>query len=172
MIEIRPEVATDHARVYEIQAAAFERRNEAELVDRLRDVAAPQLSLVAHEGDQLLGHVFFSPVTIGEPSASPAAGGLAPVAVDPARQRSGIGVALIKAGLAACPALGWQAVFLVGNPAYYSRFGFVLAAPMGFTYGDPIFDAVFQVKELTSGALEGTRGRVHFHPAFVETGCG
>jgi putative acetyltransferase len=172
MIEIRPEVAADHARVFEIEAAAFERRNEAELVDRLREVATPQLSLVAHDGDRLLGHIFFSPVAVGESPASPAASGLAPVAVDPALQRSGVGVALIQAGLAACPALGWQAVFLVGSPVYYARFGFTLAAPMGFTYGDPLFDAVLQVNELAAGALEGMRGCVHFHPAFVETGCG
>jgi putative acetyltransferase len=172
MLAIRAEETADHARVFEIQAAAFERRNEADLVEILRRSADPQLSLVAEEGDRILGHIFFSPVEIEPSRESPGVAGLAPVAVDPAHQGRGIGAALVRAGLEGCPALGWRAIFLVGDPRYYSRIGFVLASPMGFRYGSPLFDPVLQVYEFSEGVLGGHGGRVRFHPAFAETGCG
>lgn len=172
MLAIRAEEKSDHARVFEIQAAAFGRRNEADLVEMLRTSAHPQISLVAEEQGQILGHIFFSPVEIESSQDSPSVAGLAPVAVDPAHQRRGIGSALIRAGLHGCRELGWQAVFLVGNPAYYSRFGFSLAFPRSFTYGNPLFDSALQVFESHPGVLAGCRGRVRFHAAFSQTGCG
>jgi putative acetyltransferase len=62
----------------------------------------------------------------------------------------------------------WQAVFLVGNPLYYARFGFAPAGPRGFSYGDPAFEPAFQVLDLEPHALAGCAGRVRFHPAFAE----
>jgi len=105
-------------------------------------------------------------------SDGPPLGGLAPVAVHPSRQARGIGAALIRTGLDGCRELGWRAIFLVGSPDYYARFGFTRAAPLGFSYGDPVFDAALQVAELEPGALAGARGRVQFHPAFSQTGTG
>lgn len=172
MLAIRSEEKADHSRVFEILTAAFERSNEANLVEVLRSSAEPYISIVAEEDGRILGHIFFSPVEIessGEPSGL---AGLAPVAVDPAHQGLGIGGALIRAGLERCRELGWQAVFLVGDPAYYARFGFALASPMRFSYGNPAFDAVFQVYEVSPGVLDGHGGRVLFHPALAETGCG
>ena len=93
---------------------------------------------------------------------------LGPMAVRPDRQGEGIGGALVRAALAGAGELGWPAVFLVGDPAYYVRFGFELAAPRGFTYGHPHFDPVLQVAVLTAGALDGRSGRVCFHPAFAD----
>lgn len=171
MLTIRAEAGADHAHVFAIQTAAFGRRNEGDLVEALRAGSAASLSLVAEDEGRILGHVFFSPVTIESPG-SPDAAGLAPVAVDPAHQGRGIGAALVAAGLEACPRLGWQAVFLVGDARYYARFGFTLAAPLGFTYGDPALDAALQVRAFGADVLEGHGGRVRFHPAFVETGCG
>jgi putative acetyltransferase len=59
-------------------------------------------------------------------------------------------------------------VFLLGEPAYYARFGFVMAAPRGFHYESEAFDAGFQVLELVEGALAGHAGRVLYHPAFAQ----
>ena len=171
MVSIRPEQSTDPPRVFEIQAEAFGRRNEAELVNLLRASAQPQISLVAEESGRVVGHIFFSPVEI-ESAGSPRAAGLAPVAVAPDQQGRGVGAALIRAGLERCPGVGWKAVFLVGAPGYYSRFGFGLAARRGFSYGDPLFDSVLQVHELEPDALDGHGGLVRFHRSFAETGCG
>jgi putative acetyltransferase len=65
------------------------------------------------------------------------------------------------------PSLGWEAVFLLGDPAYYARFGFRAAAPP-FTFGDPAADPALQLLELRPGVLAGQSGRVRYHPAFVE----
>lgn len=165
---IRDETPSDHAYVDRILEAAFGRPNEAELVRKLRESAQPQLSLVAEVGGEVVGHVFFSPVSIEGPSASPPVAGLGPLAVAPELQRGGAGSALVRAGLAACIPLGWQAVFLLGNPAYYSRFGFVLAAPLGFRYESELFDSAFQVVDITPAALSGCRGWVRYHEAFAE----
>jgi predicted N-acetyltransferase YhbS len=168
-IRVRTERDSDHERVAAIHEAAFGRPHEARLVAVLRAAARPRLSLVAEIDGRIVGHVFFSPVSIDAPAAPPAAG-LAPVGVDPPAQGRGVGSALIREGLRRCPDLGWQAVFLVGNPAYYARFGFVLAAPLGLRYRSADYDRVFQVIELGAGALRGGRGQVHLHGAFDETG--
>jgi putative acetyltransferase len=96
------------------------------------------------------------------------AGGLAPVGVLPDAQAAGAGSALIRAGIEASRALGWELLFVLGNPAYYGRFGFVLAAPHGLHYESHAFDGAFQVQELVGGALARSRGWVRYHPAFSE----
>jgi CDP-diacylglycerol--glycerol-3-phosphate 3-phosphatidyltransferase len=168
-IRIHAETPTDHGRVYAIQTAAFGGPNEAELVDALRASAHPQLSLVAEVESELVGHIFFSPVSIDGPLSAPPCAGLAPVGVLPSHQGRGIGTALIRTGLDRCSDLGWKAVFLVGNPDFYSRFGFALAAPRGLRYESASFDTVFQVLELQRGALRDRRGWVRYHEAFART---
>jgi putative acetyltransferase len=165
---IRQETSIDFARVDEIQQAAFGQPQEAELVRALRSAAQPQLSLVAELAGQIVGHVFFSPVRIDGDAASPSLGGLAPLAVDPEQQGRGAGSALVCAGLEACRPLGWQAIFLLGNPAYYSRFGFELAAPRGFHYESAAFDVAFQLLELVPGALADKSGWILYHSAFED----
>ena len=68
----------------------------------------------------------------------------------PDAQGRGAGGALIRAGIEASRALGWELLFVLGNPAYYGRFGFVLAAPHGLHYESHAFDARFQVQELAA----------------------
>lgn len=168
MIQVRSERAADREQVFALQATAFGRSDEAELVGTLRATAHPQVSLVASLDEELVGHIFFSPVSIESSVPSPPCAALGPVGVLPARQSCGVGSALIRAGLDRCVELGWQAVFLVGDPAFYARFGFVLAAPRGLRYVSHAFDPAFQVVELRRGALQGCRGWVHFHEAFDE----
>lgn len=166
-LTIRQETTSDQARVDEIQRAAFGRAAEADLVRALRSSAQPQLSLVAELGSEIVGHVFFSPVSIELGAQASPLAGLAPLAVASAAQGQGAGSALVRAGLEASLALGWQAVFLLGNPAYYGRFGFVLASPLGFHYENEAFDTAFQVIELVRGTLAGRRGWVRYHSAFT-----
>jgi putative acetyltransferase len=147
-----------------VHEAAFGRPGEAKLVARLRQAARPCVSLVAERAGRVIGHVFFSPVALGDVRA----GGLAPVGVLPDEQGGGAGGALIQAGIEASRALGWELLVVLGNPAYYGRFGFVLAAPHGLHYESHAFDAAFQVRELAGGALARSRGWVRYHPAFAE----
>jgi putative acetyltransferase len=167
-VRIRLEQPADHADVDAIVEAAFERADEARLVAALREIAQPRISLVAEAAGRVVGHVFFSPVRIEpEPSEAPAVCGLAPLAVQPGLQRQGVGSALVHEGLERCAELGWRAVFVVGDPGYYSRFGFVLAAPLGFRYESEAFDSAFQVLELAPGCLARCRGWVRYHDAFT-----
>ena len=154
-----------------VQEAAFARRAEADLVSALRSSVRPQLSLVAELGADLVAHVFFSPVSIWSPGApAPSAAALAPIGVLPAQQGRGVGSALVRSGLDECARLGWRAVFLVGEPAFYARFGFELAAARDLHYESAAFDPVFQVRELERGELAGFRGWVEFPQAFAALG--
>jgi putative acetyltransferase len=165
---VRPERPADARAVWTVHEAAFGRPDEAKLVARLRQQASPCLSLVTETAGRVTGHVFFSPVMVDGERPAPPAGGLAPVGVLPEAQGRGAGAALVRAGVEASRALGWRLLFLLGNPAYYGRFGFELAAPRGLHYESHAFDRGFQVLELAPGALEGVRGWVHYHPAFQE----
>ena len=95
---------------------------EAAIVDGLRAAGALTLSLVAIEGDELVGHVAFSTVTID--GAERGWVGLGPVSVRPGRQRGGIGSGLIRESLRRLREMGAGGCVLLGDPAYYGRFGF------------------------------------------------
>jgi putative acetyltransferase len=85
------------------------------------------LSLVAVEGDEIVGNVLFSRMT-----APFRALGLGPVSVKPSRQRRGIGSRLIRTGLDRARGAGWRGVFVLGDPKFYSRFGFDPGLAGGF----------------------------------------
>ena len=164
---IRAERESDREAVHAVNTAAFETRAEADLVDRLRRQADPVVSLVAETDGEVVGHIFFSPVTL---DAFPELKwmGLAPMAVAPAHQRTGIGSALVRGGLDRCSESGVSAVVVLGHPEYYPRFGFAPSSGFGIGSEYDVPDEVFMVKELHHGALEGVTGTVKYHPAFGE----
>lgn len=165
-VDVRAERPADLDAVRRVNDAAFGRDAEGRLVDALRASASPVVSLVACEGDEVVGHILFTPVTITDPDVPWTAMGLGPMAVRPDRQRGGVGSALVRAGLEACRALGHDVVVVLGHPEYYPRFGFTPAPPRGLTCKWPVPDDVFMVAELAPGALRGRAGRVEYHPAF------
>lgn len=170
-LRVRAEDPDDVDGTYSVVESAFGRRLEADLVDALRRTASPRLSLVADVDGAVVGHVFFSPSTVESDRPAPDVAQLAPVSVAPSHQGRGVGSELVRVGLSRCRAIGWSAVFLVGDPAFYSRFDFRMAGPLGFSYPGPS-DRYLQVLELRSGALSGVGGRIRLHPAFAEVGAG
>src|SRR5262245_55708555 len=124
---IRHEEAADVPIVRAVNLAAFGSPIEANIVDALRSAAVRTLSLVAEDAGEIAGHIMFSPVDVAG-AADLNAMALAPMAVTPARQRTGIGSALVRAGLAECRSAGVHAIFVVGHPTYYPRFGFQSAS--------------------------------------------
>ena len=164
---VRTERDSDRGAVFALNAAAFETDAEARLVVRLRADVAPLVSLVADDGGEVVGHILFSPVTLDGANASRAIG-LAPMAVVPGRQRSGIGSGLVRAGLEACRELGVTWVVVLGHPEYYPRFGFVPASRFGLTCEYDVPDEVFMAQELVEGSLAECEGCVRYHPAFAE----
>lgn len=165
---IRAERPGEEVAVRAVNDAAFGREAEGALVDRLRERGKLLLSLVAEEEGAIVGHVAFTrvrPVAGGEGVAG---AGLAPMAVLPGRQRAGVGSRLVRAGIEACRAAGIGYVVVLGHPEYYPRFGFVPAGLFGISCRWPVPDEAFQVRELTSGALDAVRGTVEYEPEFDE----
>lgn len=124
---IRPEHPTDREAISALITEAFLRAehsagNEAKIVEDLREAGCLTLSLVALEDNRIVGHVAFSPVTVGGKSCGWF--GLGPVASTPSRQRQGIGSALVEAGLNMLRSQGARGCVVLGEPAYYGRFGF------------------------------------------------
>ena len=127
---IRTEAPGDEAAIHDLIARAFAPMpfadgDEQDLVDRLRADGDLALSLVAVDADgAVVGHVGFSPATIDHTACGWLQ--MAPVSVCPSRQLQGIGSALIEAGLRRLREQGASGVAVVGNPAYYERFGFTV----------------------------------------------
>jgi len=165
-VEIRPERAADVAAIRTVHTEAFGRPDEAGLVDRLRERARPYVGLVAADGGEIVGHIVFTPVTLHCYQAPYTITALAPLAVRPAWQRRGVGAALVREGLAACRAGGRDVVVVVGHPAFYPRFGFVRARPLGLMSEPEFSDDAFMVAELTPRALRGRRGVVLYSADF------
>ena len=169
MIIIRPEKPEHVQGVRMVEERAFNRTGEADLVDCLRARGAVTLSLVAVEDGQVLGHVLFSPVTIGEGPDALLAQGMGPVAVLPERQNEGIGSRLVRAGLEECRQANVPAVVVLGNPKYYMRFGFGPARRFGIRFPDAnVPEDAFMVIELHRGILDGHAGDVIYQPEFMD----
>jgi putative acetyltransferase len=157
---IRPETSADARAIHFIHEAAFGRPDEADLVDALRGEDAVRCSLVAEVDAIPAGHVLFTRMWIG---AVPAVA-LAPVAVLPAHQRKGIGDALIRAGLDRLAVLGERIVIVLGEPEYYSRFGF--SPRKAAALESPFPPEAYMALELEPDALQGIKGRVRYARAF------
>jgi putative acetyltransferase len=124
---IRPETIADFAAIRNILIAAFasephSRQTEHLIVEALREAGAMTIGLVAEIDGTVVGHIAFSPAQINGEDCGWFI--LGPVAVEPARQRQGIGAALIREGLQRLHDLGAKGCALVGHPGYYGRFGF------------------------------------------------
>jgi putative acetyltransferase len=168
-VNIRPESPDDKDAIYAVNEAAFGRPDEAILVDKLRDSGGHLVSLVAmSDENQVLGHVLFTPVAVEGSEEIFECAALGPVAVLPAFQRQGIGAALIEAGMTACLGLGYNVIFVLGEPAYYTRFGFEPTAPHYITCEFDVPDEVFMVATSGDNALEGIWGTVYYLPEFKD----
>jgi putative acetyltransferase len=165
-LTIRLEQPRDIPPVREVNLSAFPTSAEANLVDALRKAAIPTISLVGVLGGSVVGHIFFSPVTLaGWPDLK--AMGLAPMAVGPAWQRQGIGSALVAAGVNSCRQRGSEAIVVLGHARFYPRFGFAPASRFGIRCEYDVPDDHFMALELVPDVLRGKSGTIQYHPAFA-----
>ena len=134
---IRPEQSGEEQAIHDLTQTAFARMpysdgTEGPIIDALRKDGDLTLSLVAVEGDRIVGHIAFSPVAIN--GVHDGWFGLGPISVLPELQRRGIGKALIAPGLDWLRQRGAAGCALIGDPAYYSRVGFISNGAL--QYGD------------------------------------
>jgi putative acetyltransferase len=156
---IREEELRDRAAIHDVVRAAFGQMAEAVLVDRLRADGDSVISLVAVDRAVIIGHVMLS-----EMKAPFKALGLAPVSVRPDRQRSGIGSWLVREALKQAWQGSWDAVFVLGDPGFYRRFGFDPESASGFT--SPYAGPHLMVLPMKNG-LPARVGRVDYASAFA-----
>lgn len=162
---IRDERVEDAPVIRAVTLAAFagmpySEQTEAAIVDALRAAGALTVSLVAVDDGEVVGHVAFSPIAI---DGAPAPGwfGVGPLSVRPDRQRTGVGSALMRAGLSQLADEGAKGCVLAGDPDYYRRFGFENSPSLRY----PDLPAkYFQILTLESPVPSGI---VAFHPAFA-----
>lgn len=165
-MQIRPEHPDDIDTIRRLTTAAFKEMpyssgTEAAIVDALRSAGALVLSIVAVQDGEIVGHVAFSPVSInGEAKGWY---GLGPVSVWPARQGKGIGQALIRDGLSRLKAMNAQGCVVLGDPAYYGRFGFTSDPDLRYGDAPPEY---FQRLAFTDAV---PKGEVTFHAGFDAT---
>jgi putative acetyltransferase len=161
-MRIRPEVLDDSAAIRAVLLTSFPASAEADLVDRLRKDGDIVMSLVSEAAGGVTGHALFSRMAAPFPAL-----GLGPVAVLPQWRGRGIAARLIEEGLARARREDWVAVFVLGDPAYYGRFGFEAALAAGFQ--SPYAGPHFMARALTA-QLSVRDGPVAYPPAFAALG--
>lgn len=168
LIAFRKEQPGDDVAIRDLTTAAFGRDVEAGIVDHLREGCPDLVSFVAVDGERVVGHILFSPVTV---DAGPVGMGLAPLAVLPDYQRRGIGSALVEHGLAALRGRGCPFILLYGHPGYYPRFGFERASAHGLaSHLGEVPDDAFMVLVLDPGAMKGVAGVTRLRAEFDAAG--
>ncbi len=162
-VTMRPERVGDAAAISALTAAAFagvehSDGSEPAIVERLRANGDLALSLVAEDEDGIVGHVAVSPVDISDGAIGWY--GLGPISVHPDHQRSGVGFRLMQRAIADMRVKGARGIVLLGDPAYYGRFGFEHDPKLAYPGPPPEY---FQRLVLDGDAPIGT---VTYAPAF------
>ena len=169
MITIRIEKPEDILQIRRLNEQAFETPAEANVVDALRLACPNSLSLVAADGNQVIGHILFSPAVVDFAGSKIEGMGLAPMAVLPDKQRQGIGSRLVKQGLEILQKRDCPFVIVLGHPGYYPRFGFELASKHGLSsQWDGVPDEAFMVIVLDHASLKGVSGIAKYREEFNE----
>jgi predicted N-acetyltransferase YhbS len=165
---IRHEASSDIDAITKVVTAAFGQADEAHLVEALRDAPDfdPELSLIAIEGDAVVGHALLTVIAIETAGGLRPALGLAPVSVAPGWQRQGVGSALTGELLRRARDVGHAAVIVLGLPEYYPRFGFAPASRFGIRAPFDVPDEAFMALELEPRSLAECAGTVRYPPAF------
>lgn len=165
---IQEETEQDVQGIRLVHRLAFQRDGEADVVDRLRENCPVFISLVAKIGDKVIGHVLFTPARLIQNQGWSIEGlGLAPLAVLPEYQKQGVGTGLCVEGLTRAALSGYPFAVVLGDSAYYPRFGFKKASTFGIrcAYED-IPDEAFMIKILKPKIMTDVEGVVYYRQEF------
>jgi putative acetyltransferase len=163
LIEIREENPGDVAAIRDLNKRAFGQDQEGHIVDALRSDGAALLSLVATLNGQVVGHIMYSPLSIGDRLTGAALG---PMAVLPEHHRQGIGSKLVEAGNRKLKDAGCPFIIVLGHADYYRRFGFRPASTHGITCEWEVPDEVFMVLVLDQARMQGVSGLAKYRHEF------
>ncbi|MFI8414993.1 GNAT family N-acetyltransferase [Serratia sp. NPDC078593] len=162
---IRVEIPVDAAGIDALLRRVFDRDDEADLVQQLREDGLLTLGIVATDDEGgVVGYAAFSPVDVAGEDRQWV--GLAPLAVEESLRRQGVAEKLIYEGLDALNEFSYAAVVVVGEPGYYGRFGFKTAADYDLHCRWPDTEQAFQVYPLAEEALNGVNGLVDYSAPF------
>jgi putative acetyltransferase len=162
VIEIREEQPGDITDIRDVNSRAFGQAQEGKIVDALRANGAALLSLVATVDGDVVGHIMYSPLLVGEVTGA----ALGPMAVLPEHQRQGIGSSLVDAGSQRLTHAGCPFVVVVGHSAFYPRFGFRPASTYGITCQWDVPSDAFMVLVLDAAKMPGAVGMAKYRDEF------
>ena len=163
LIEIREEKPGDISAIHELNKLAFEQEQEANIVDELRSNGSARLSLVAVVEGRVVGHIMYSPITIGGTVEGAALG---PMAVLPEYQGKGVGSELVRNGNQRLKNDGCPYIIVLGHAQYYPRFGFKPARAHGITCEWNVPDNVFMLLVLDDAKMRGVSGLAKYRHEF------
>lgn len=166
---IRQEHEDEFDKIYTLVKTAFKTArvsdgNEQDFVIKLRNSKGyiPELALVAEECGELIGHIMLTNQSINSSAPCTSMLLLAPISVVLEKRNQGIDGAFIKESFRIAKSLGYTSVFLVGNPAYYNRFGFYQTTDWGIKNTNGIPDEYVMACELEKNALNRITGTITF----------
>ena len=157
---IREARETDLGEAFNLIQTSFSNRAESDLVKQLISDNDVLINLVFDSTDSILGNVIVSKVTL-EPNIGLFCGGIAPLSVLPDHQSTGIGSMLMKEAIRESERIGIDALFLLGDPNYYKRFGFIISS-----LGSDYRLEHFQQLELNRGCLANLKAKITYADAF------
>lgn len=165
---IRTENEKDFNQIYDFVRVAFETAqvsdgNEQNFVNELRASKnyIPELALVAEVDNEIIGHIMLTKYEIQGENQTHEVLLLAPLAIGLNYRKQGVGSKLVQKSFELAREMGYNTVVLVGDPAYYSRFGFKCSADFG-VHCDGIPAQYVQACELVDGALAHINGTIQF----------
>lgn len=174
-MKLRIETEQDYKEIESLVKRAFlsakvSDGDEHNLVARIRntDDFVPELSYVAENADGLVGHIMFSRVKIEDELAdrSYTSLALAPISVLPEYQNQGIGKKMIREAIEKAQGIGYESMLALGNPEYYSKFGFKKARIYDIKSPFKNSDDYFLALELADDSLKTVKGNVVYGKAF------
>ena len=158
---IRQTQESDLKEVFNLIHSSFSNKAESDLVKQLISDGDVLINLVVESSDTIIGNVVVSQITM-EPDIGLFCGGVAPVSVVPDQQSSGVGSKLMTAAINESKKMGIDALFLLGDPNYYKRFGFVVS-----TFKNDYSVENFRELELTEDCLVNIKSKVTYANAFL-----
>lgn len=162
MVEIREEGPGEPIAIRDVNKRAFGHDQEGHIVDALRSNRAALLSLVATLNGRIVGHIMYSPASVGELAGE----ALGPLAVLPEHQRQGIGTRLIEVGNRRLKESGCPFTIVVRHPNYYPRFGFRPARAHGIKGEGELPDDIFMLLVLYEAEMQGLSELAKYRPEF------